>query len=97
MTTPFSTASLCSCDFTLNFHLNLCKAQGASFHSVAGFLMLEVPHLQTVTIVGNTLGKVPRTAVIDLLLIPAAGLKAVGNAEAVPPMAALGAGSSLMK
>lgn len=70
MTTPFSTASLSSCDFTLNVHLNLCKAQGAPSHSVVGFLVLEGPHLHA-TIVGNVLGKAPRTALTDLLPSPA--------------------------
>jgi hypothetical protein len=64
---------------------------------VVDFLVVEVPHFQTDTIGGNMLGKAPRMALIDLLSTPATGLKAVENAEVVPPMVALGAGSSLMK
>lgn len=65
---------------------------------VVDFLVLEVPYLQTAAIVGNVLGKVPRTAPTELLPdLPQTGLKAVENAEAGPPRVAFGAGFSLMK
>lgn len=65
---------------------------------VIDFLVLEVPDLQTATIVGNMLGKVPRTALTELLPdLTTTGLKAVENAKAGPPRVAVGAGFSLMK